>query len=447
MKALAERNILWVVWLVLLAAFALFVALIFGLPRAGRAYVRHATVALESNLLVPAGDIEVCAPACMRRGAGEEARVEEGAEIRPLGGGASSAIVRFFDGSQVTLEGHGRLVLERTRRPRFSVGDAPRSVYLRFERGERGAAAAPAVLRLGTRYDDSPERKREFIVDTPNARLHVAPETHARLELGDDGLRVYHEAGEGTLEVEGKGALMASSTEPGRSSVVLEVGERTVVGPDGLPAPVLADPEPLVSGGEFDPGGEGRSRWQRIPPAVAFVSPPVGDWLVDEEGRSLLRLSRTEAQKSPADIVLRQDLPEVALGDAAFLALTATLRLKAQSLPGGGDRAEEYPLRLTLVAVDEQGDEFAWSVGFYALAPDPEAAEFAGARVDPLRSRLVPFGLWTTFDSGNLLDANNPLGFAQLPQPRQAVALKRIEIKASGHDFTSELDAVQVLWK
>ena len=248
------------------------------------------------------------------------------------------------------------------------------------------------------------------------------------------------------LEVEGKGALLGASEDAGLRRVVLLVGERTVVGLDGLPSSAMAGPEDLVAGGDFLPGGEGRAAWQRIPPAVAFVSPPNADWLPGETGSGLLSLSRRESGGSPADIVLRQDLPEVPLRDAAFLTVTATLRLRAQSLPGGGDRAEEYPLRLTLVAVDEQGDEFTWTMGFYALAPDPEAAEFAGARVDPARSRLVPFDAWTGFDSGNLLDAANPLGFAQLPG-RTAVALKRLEIKGSGHDFVAELEALRVLWK
>ena len=73
--------------------------------------------------------------------------MEEGAEIRPLGGDASAAIVRFFDGSQVTVEGHGQLVLERMRRPRFPGGEAPRSVHLRFARGDR----APAIVWVGPR--------------------------------------------------------------------------------------------------------------------------------------------------------------------------------------------------------------------------------------------------------------------------------------------------------
>ncbi len=440
------RNILWVVWGVLLAAFAVFIALAFGVPRGARAYVRDATRALEANVFVPEGDVELCTPACQRRGAGETVRAEEGAEIQPLGAGASKAMVRFFDGSQVTLEGHGRLRLDTMRRPRFPIGESPNVVTLVLERDERTPADALAVLRVGTRYDDGSQGPREFWIETADARILVAPDTHARLEMADGELRVYHEAGAGTLTVRGNGIMLGS--EDGRDGrfIVLGVGERTVIGRDGIPAPAQADPEGLIAAAGFQEEA-GRRGWEHIPAPVAFQSPPESAWVYGEDGAALLSLRREDSRKSPADLVLRHDLGNVSLADATYLALTATLRVNAQSLPGGGDRAEEYPLLLTLVAVDDDGDEFAWRMGFYTLAPDPEAEEFSGARVDPVRSRYVETGVWTEFDSGNLLEGSNALAFAHLPTPRRAVALKRVEIKASGHDFHSEIAAIQVWWK
>jgi hypothetical protein len=72
------------------------------------------------------------------------------------------------------------------------------------------------------------------------------------------------------------------------------------------------------------------------------------------------------------------------------------------------------------------------------VPPDPTAEEFAGARVEP-RDVLVPLGEWYTFDSGELRDGRSPYA-----PGRQPIRLRRIELKASGHDFDTRIDSVSV---
>jgi hypothetical protein len=445
LSAVIQRNILAVAWAVLLGAFAVFAGLAIELPRAGLQYLRAATLDLDAEVRVTSGDVEVCAPRCMRRMAGDIVRVREKTTIRPLGGGGSTAMVRFFDGSQVTLDGYGILALEQMRRPRFAGGEAAHIVQLRLRREERAAPGTIAVLRFGTRYVERPdESPRQFMVDLPSARLEVDPSSHARLELDTEELRVFGE--EGTVHIFGKGATIDAADSPARKGIAVGPGERTLVRADGLPLPADADPENLLGSSDMDePPGLGV--WQIVPPAVDFVSPPEVQHEPLFDNRSVLRFRRTDSQKSPADIVVRSDLGDFPINDATYVAVTATLRIREQSLPGGGDKAEEYPLLLSLVAVDSGGDEFVWSIGFYALVPDPSASEFSQARVREGRDRHVSWDQWTTFDSGNLLNPENPLSFARLPIPRQATRLKRVELKASGHDFVTEVDAVAVLWK
>jgi hypothetical protein len=126
--------------------------------------------------------------------------------------------------------------------------------------------------------------------------------------------------------------------------------------------------------------------------------------------------------------------------EAEHLGVTADLRVLFQDLAGGGTRLTEFPVIVTLIATDANGDYVEWRSGFYARPPDPADPN---SPVPGAPHQQVAEGEWYRFDSGNLLDPENPNGFARLGLARPA-RLTRVLVKASGHDYVSEVDNVGV---
>lgn len=425
----AERRIQLVAWGVLLASFAAFLLVVVGGPvlawrlAQGASVVEPATVRVRvGNLGVEHGD---------RRdilGQGDPpTAVREGARLALLGAEGSSAFVRFFDGTAAMLERHGRLELSVMRRPRFPIADRPPEIVLGLD--DDGAGA---TLTVSTPYAAPGAPAARIHVATPHASVRLAPDARVRFSLDAGSLRLAVDVGEAWVTAPvGAAAGHAVTVRVAR-------GERTVVPAGRIPSAATDALEDLVANGDFTVPPRRENGWSRVPPGDARpIAPPTLMHAADADGRTYIRLRRVGSNRTPADIVLGQALP-VDVHDATSLAVQATLRIDAQSLPGGGDNAQEFPLILTLVAEDAQGDEFTIPMRFYAVLPDPAAAEFAGARVEE-RDVLVPLGEWYTFDSGELRDGSSPFAPGRVP-----VRLRRLEIKASGHDFDARLDQVAV---
>lgn len=426
----AQRPIQLVAWVVLLASLAAFLVIVVGGPVLAWRMALDASVAEPASVLVRVGNVGL-EHAGRRDILGEgnaPATAREGARLTLLGAEGSSAFVRLFDGTAAMLERHGRLTLVTMRRPRFAFGSGPPRQALHLDGDGSGA-----TLTVSTPYAllDAPATLVD--VTTPHARVRVAPDTRVRLSLDAGSLRLSVDVGEAWVTA----PLAPNTGSP--ATVHVARGERTVVPVGRIPSTATDALEELVSNGDFTVPPRRENGWMRVPPGDARpIAPPALTHGKDTDGRTFIRLRRTGAAKTPADIVLRQDLP-IDLRDATHLAVQVTLRIDAQSLPGGGDNAQEFPLILTLVADDANGDEFAIPMHFYAVPPDPTAAEFSGARVEE-RDIRVPLGAWYTFDSGELRDNASLYAPGRVP-----VRLRRLEIKASGHDFDTRIDRISVV--
>jgi hypothetical protein len=91
---------------------------------------------------------------------------------------------------------------------------------------------------------------------------------------------------------------------------------------------------------------------------------------------------------------------------------------------------------------ETDGVDYPWVIGFYVVPPelsDPDDPRLVGKHIQ------VPRGEWYAFESGNLLDDSTKFAFSRrdppLPNP---VTLKRVEVVASGHDYSSEVDSIGV---
>ena len=438
MSAGALRSVQWTAWAVLLIAFAVFLLLVLGGPYAAWRTAEAAREQPPAELRIRAGNANL-----QRRGEREtlgegdvEPAVLEGAEIRMLGAGGSKAFLRFFDESTLDLEGNGSLRIDQMQRPRFAFGSAPRRISLRLEPDEGGA---PALLRAGTKYLAPGAEPTELEILTPRARVTLAPDTRVRLRAEGRDLRVWTDTGEARVEaLDPDGGPLAEAGEA--AALLVRAGERTRVREEGPPDPATSEPENLVANADFARPPARENGWQLLP--TSGEPAPRAEHEVEDGGRTVLRLRREGSEGRPGDLVLTHDLYELEIEDASYLSLEAVLRIDEQSLPGGGDRGEEFPLILTLVAETVDGTPFTIPIQLYAVPPDPEGERFQGAVVDESRDVLVPLGEWTRFESGNLRDGESPWARGMVPSQ-----LERLEIKASGHDFDSRLDSISLFWK
>lgn len=435
------RRVQVLCWSVLLSAFAVFVALAVAVPWATWRWAHVATRRATADVRVTAGGLDRCLPSdCLPSLREDESwRAPERATLDLAGGGGAAAFLRFADGSTAQIERSARLRLARLRRPLFPWSGRRPTIGLELDVIGDGSARLSAGSRY---YDGRPDQAPDFWIDTPIARVALAPETHVQVRLDGDALRVAVEMGQATVSARDAAPAPPAAASP---SVIVRRGERTVVERGGWPSAATDRPENLVRNADFDRPPDSADGWTAVPVAAGLVATPTLRHELTPGGRTAMHFRRQAAQKTPADLVLAHDFRNFDLADASWLSVAAVVRIDAQSLPGGGDRAEEFPLIVTLVVEDLAGDERRWFTGFYSLAPDPTGSEFAGARVVEGRDVQVAARDWVEFDSGNLLDATNLRGFAELATV--PVRLKRLELKASGHDFDAWVDRIEVRWK
>lgn len=443
----AIRNVQIAAWIAIGSACLLFLLLVAGGPWLAWTAAQTATVSPRAAVRVRAGDVQFQRIGeSLSVAEGRQASAGEGTSITPLGTGGSSAFVRFFDDSTAMLEQRGTLTLDEIRRNRFDLGDVTRRIVLRLT----PAAEGTSILRLGTTPDGYDGLgPATMVLNTPHATLALAGGTHVIVRADADVLRVLVSEGQATLTA---GARPAGPGEQAPARVIVRRGERTEIRMGQPPLPATDEPIDLLVNGDFASARGDHEGWQLIGGGAGGQpsppNPPSAVRVVDDERRAALRLWRIGGEGTPADIVLRQTFDNgFQLADVRELEVAATLRVDAQSLPGGGDRGVEFPLILILTFEDEGGTEHVWQVGFYAVPPNPEGGAFPGATVDPARDVQVPLDEWFDYSSGNLLDPSTPQSLVDVAGGGRPALIRRIEIKASGHDFDSRVDTLRLRWR
>jgi hypothetical protein len=411
------RSVEVTAWAVLLGALALFALCLVGIPYLLLQFAQRATVGEEAVVESKDGSVMLESSTGITLVLASTQRkpdVPEGITVTTYP--KAKAFIRLFDDSVVHLRPGTAVGLRQMRQPRFEAGGSGRRIRLYA----RPANGGPAVLTVGTTDGDL-----LLEVDTPQGQVRVGPGAQARLQITDEAMSVVGVAGE--VQVAGAG-----------QTLWLENNQRTTVPTGQAPSPPTGDPEPVVRNGEFDAPVEDPP-WELRYDPVTEASRVVPDTLSDD--RSVIRFERTGSAGRPGDIYFRQPLVRD-VADDTHLSISADLRVLAQELAGGGIRATEFPVIVSLIYyTDENDDPQVWQTGFYAkpLAEDDSTS----TALDEQITQQVPLGEWYAFDSGNLFDSANPRGFEALGLPRPT-RLGRIEVKASGHDLESEVDQVGV---
>jgi hypothetical protein len=390
-----------VAWLVLLSAFATLCLLAVAVPLGVRYWVTHAERPAQATVESIAGTVVVEQP--VGRGPlplskGQSVTVREGTLIRV--DESSGAFVTVFDHT-LHLSRGTTLRLERMRSPRYGSSTRPISVYLVVSGGR---------LDIGTAL--SPQHPLDFRVSTLQAESVLAADGSYAFDVNNDRSE--------TTVYRGSARILAQGSE-----VTLGPGERTQVALGQPPQPSTGVARQLLANGDFsqplaegwqtynDQGNDGGQVDGRVEPIV-------------DEGRQAVRFVRTGGQGNHCETVLEQKIERQLPDPVTSLTVRATLKLRQQSLSGGGYLGFEYPLMIRITYRDVYDSEAEWVRGFYYQNVDNYPT---GQGLELPRDR------WYTFESENLLETLSIRPFK----------IMSVRIYASGWDYDALISDVQLI--
>ncbi len=397
-----RRNPERLAWFVLLTAFAIFCVIIIGGPLSVRWYLRHAerkqVATVESLVGTVIVDLPV-GPGAVPLPKGKSMTVPEGTVIRV--DETSEAVVTFFDHSFVRLFPGATVQSERLRAPRFRRGVLPNMVLMNML-GGRGYIGT--ALSLDSSLD--------MRVKTLHAECALEADGSYAVEVRNDRSEMY--------TYRGRATILSSNGQ-----AVLDPGQRIQVVFDQPPGDPVSLARNLIENEEFRrPLSEG---WRVFNDQGTDGGDVDGSAeIVMDEGRRAVRFFRTGGHGNHCETILEQTINERLPDPITSLKVRATVKVRYQSLSGGGYLSSEYPLMIRLTYRDVYDSEAEWVQGFY----------YQNVADTPTTYGLqIPHDRWYPFESENLLDV--------LPVPPHRIIA--IRVYASGWDYESLVSDVNLI--
>lgn len=396
-------------WAVLLISFVLCVGLAVGVPLGVR-YVLRTARADQKAVLEP----QQGTPRVQRRGRGPVIAL-----VGPMWDVPPGTVVTTDDSAQTLLSlyapgeepavvatvqiyGDTEVVLVSARSPRFETSPLPHRVVLQVRAGRVRVSVTPAG-----------ERNTVVELRTP----HLT----AWLDEGGYEARVRPARSELTVR-DGSAQVTSADGEP----VTLGGSQRTIAQIGETPLEVLPAERNLLQNGSF--------RWPLEEGWEIYHSeqePPAGEVeTTDFAGRPAAWFRRNGI--GHAEVGIRQKV-NYDVRDFTSLVLHLSVRVQGQSLPGCGSAGSECPIMIRVDYKDIYGTDRVWYRGFFS-------ADAEGNWLNPWDEQ-IPFQTWYTFDSGNLVDPENPIGTFDEPP----ALIKEVTIYASGHSFDALVTEVELL--
>lgn len=397
-----RRNPERVAWVFLLSAFFIFCIIVIGIPLGVRHYLLTAVHEQKALVESIAGTVVVEPP--LGRGAiplskGQSMSVPVGTLVRADEN--AEAVVTFYDHSFMRLFSGTTVRLDMMSSKRYTVGRLPNSIRLTLLNGH---------IQIGTAI--SLTAPLVFMVDTLQSVCILDPDGSYSLETSNNGTEIATYRGLAAIQSQGQTVNIA---ERQRTSVEINQPPHTAtsVARDLLTNGTFAD---LLSVGWRvfnDQGTDGGTVDGRADIEV-------------DEGRRAVHLVRIGGDGNHCETGLEQTLNRDLPDPLSSLIVRATLKLRDQSLSGGGYLSSEYPLIIRLTYRDTYDNEAEWIQGFY----------YQNSANNPSMYGLqIPQNRWYFFDSGNLLD--------QLPvRPSKLI---RLRVYASGWDYDSLLSDIALV--
>ncbi len=399
-----HQNPSRIAWIVLLSSFFLCCVLAVGLPLGTRSFILHATrpqaVLVESTQ----GTVQLWQPEATdpravtgRRSMTEGSRLLTDATAKGLLTlAADEAGERVLVTVQLAPE--TQITLARARGPRFASSHDPHQAALSFQKGR---------LFVATQSIDG--RDVSVKVDTPHANITLGIGTF-ELTVAADQTQVRVRSG--TAEID------AVAGPAGAQRVSAGPGQRVSIASGLPPALPVPDTVNLVLNGAFE--RELDPLWD----VFAEVKPghEAGQVALTDDGRRrAVRFSRRTEDGVPNRVGIVQTVNRDVEGYDS-LALELDVKVRSQSVPGGGERASEYPIMVDLAYTDIYGKDLHWYQGFYSPYPSLPANYLQPT------GESVPLGIWYTYESPNLLE---------LLSTTRPARINSISIYAIGHDYES----------
>lgn len=391
-----ERNAEQLAWSVLIAAFAIFCALLVSIPKGIDTYLGSAMAAQPVRLDLIRGTV-LWLPSGGRQevNATNRQSVGEGEQVRTTPD--TEGLLSFFDGSNVRLWPNTSIEILRSQSSAFREENT--ELALRQSRGHaRYEVAIPATAT------------RRFEVETPHATI-LLREGSYKVEVGDEGTIVTVTAGSATVSAQ-------------HQAVEALRGEWTRVLPDSTPAPPTSNIHNLLENGDF---ADGLAGWQPGTREADDAQP--GQALPrQQDSRTYVEFYRADGAR-PSETFLHRSIGED-VADYGVLKLNFQIRLVHQRLSDAGALRVEFPLLIRVRYRDSSGNESTWMRGYALAAPSNTRPQFSP------NFREVQPDLWVD-ESIDLLDP-------RLVSPRPAEILW-IEFAANGQGYSSDVANAQLL--
>ncbi|MHB0859544.1 MAG: FecR family protein [Anaerolineae bacterium] len=391
-----------VAWLVLLSAFAAFVLIAVGVPLGVRWRLVHAEAQHSAVIESLSGTVVVEPPVGsgpIPLSKGQSLTVSEGTTIRL--DESSDAVVTFFDHGFMRIYSNSIIRLDTMRSRRYSLGEMPNHVVLNLQQGR---------IQIGTALD----------LEAPLSLTVVSPQGESLLDA--DGSYLI-EVTEGRTEVTAHRGH-ARITD-GQSAAELVAGQRTAAIVGGGIEPVTGLARNLVNNGDFDEPLDGTWRVYNDQGTDGGEVNGSAEVVEDEGGRAV-RFWREGGHGDHCETILEQTIDRELPDLLSSLEVRATVKVRWQSLSGGGYLSSEYPLMIRLTYRDAYDSEAEWIQGFYYQND---------AGTPTTYGQEIPEDTWYIFESGNILD--------QLTiRPYKLV---RLRVYASGWDYDSMIGNVNLI--
>lgn len=385
-----------IAWAVIWAAFGAFCLLTLAGLFSLREYLTTAVDSQSARASSIAGTLLVRSPRQSQwASVTPDTALSDGYRVRT--DGVSQGFLTLFDYSTVQVFSNSELQINQLGAVRYN---GPRKlVDLSLLQGKAHIGVAPST-----------DEAKQVVVKTP----------HGVFELQEGAYTITVFPSVTQLRVSERG--QAQATAKGGGAHLLQQDQRIELTAQGATSPKRASEE-LVYNGDFLQGLNG---WQ--PGNITGFregADLVGTQArVFDEGRVAVRFQRLGSKGTHNETYLFQELDKD-VSDFKELWLALDMRIRQQSLSGGGYLGSEYPVIVRVNYRTVTGSEGSAVYGFYYQNDDRNRTDF-GTQVPP--------DTWTAFTAPNNLMALNP--------PPQRVL--SIQVGASGWDYDSLVAGVSL---
>jgi len=395
MQAKPER----LAWAVLWTAFVIFCVLAVAVPWSIRRYLVNATDPRDAEVEALVGTVVVQIPGNATAKPvvkGERIRIPEGSVI--IADETAEASVTFFDYSTMRLFPDTRITLVEMRSPKYRFSSRPSRIVL-YENG--GLISVGRALSSNTPL--------HFEIRSLQGSMVLTEDGSYRIEVSNDKSEITVTRGEALVTAMGKATKLRQ-----RQRTIVNIGEAPM-----SPMPAAKD---LITNGAFDqPLDVGWNIYNDQGLDGGDVDGRAE--LVWDEGRRAVRFVRSGGDGNHCETVIEQDIDSALPDPPMSIKIRAMVKLRYQSLSGGGYLSSEYPLMIRLRYRDAYDSEAEWVHGFY----------YQNAANNPTTyGQLIPNGRWYMYESENLLDV----------MPITPSRIVSIRIYASGWDYDSLISEI-----